>query len=515
MSLRVRVYCRDVRGQLLHTEYKANLDGSFNQCTTTQPLHRYMRDELASNPSADTLSGEFISKVGARITGAKTGNLYSETLYSDIAMLGWSLKSVGSLQPEQVAKPSLLDRVVAELANRSTDEISASDAPPAIWVDREHPEIQQRLVHCSIVTLKTVRAAALLAAAKRGEGAAPKLLVTKKPQDKFGRFVIKLLRHTAVQYGLPMRSDGYVAIKHVMEIDIISKNTVKELLQIVAEDKKMRCSVIEEDNCLYIRANQGHTIPCVRDALLMTPITDPAKVPVCVHGTYESAWEAIQDTALDRMGRNAISMAVGLPGNPDVKSGIRTYMEVLIYIDVTRAMAAGIPFFRSVNNVICSPGPIPPKFFARVVRRTDNKILYEQSCEEAPDAAAAAEGEATEAAVAAEGEAQEAAAAAEAEAPEAAVAAEAEAPEAAVAAEGAAQEAAAAPEGEASQLSPLQQLFQDLKITEELAIKFEKEEICTTSLKMLTPEDLKKLGCRMGPQKKLLNWIAKNQNPLA
>ena len=95
------------------------------------------------------------------------------------------------------------------------------------------------------------------------------------------------------------------------------------------------------------------------------------------------------------MARNVINMAVGLPDNPDVKSGIRTNIEVLIYIDVARAMAAGIPFFRSANNVICSPGPIPLEFFAHVVRRTDNAILYEQSCEEAPDAAAAAAAEAT------------------------------------------------------------------------------------------------------------------------
>ena len=64
----------------------------------------------------------------------------------------------------------------------------------------------------------------------------------------------------------------------VMAIGAISENTVEELLEFVEEDKKMRYSVIEENGGLLIRANQGHTIPCVRDEMLMTPITDPAEV---------------------------------------------------------------------------------------------------------------------------------------------------------------------------------------------------------------------------------------------
>ena len=89
----------------------------------------------------------------------------------------------------------------------------------------------------------------------------------------------KLLRHTAVQAGLNVRPDGYVLVEHeeVMAVDAISENTVEELLEFVEEDKNMRYSVIEENGRLLIRANQGHTIPCVRDEMLMTPITDPAE----------------------------------------------------------------------------------------------------------------------------------------------------------------------------------------------------------------------------------------------
>ena len=66
------------------------------------------------------------------------------------------------------------------------------------------------------------------------------------------------------------------------------------------------------------------------------------------------------------MGRLHIHMAVGLPGGTGVISGMRFRCAVHIYVDLPRALAAGIPFFISLNRVILSPGPIPPEFFARV-----------------------------------------------------------------------------------------------------------------------------------------------------
>ena len=44
-------------------------------------------------------------------------------------------------------------------------------------------------------------------------------------------------------------------------------------------------------------------------------------------------------------------------------------------------MEEGIRFYRSANNVICSPGPIPPRCFAHVMRRKDGKALLSPSYE--------------------------------------------------------------------------------------------------------------------------------------
>ena len=88
-------------------------------------------------------------------------------------------------------------------------------------------------------------------------------------------------------------------------------------------------------------------------------------MPICLHGTYLEAWELVKRSHLDRMERTHIQMAVGKPGDPDVKSGNRQSIEVLIYVDV----AASLRFFCSANNVVCCRGPIPPSCFAHIALR--------------------------------------------------------------------------------------------------------------------------------------------------
>eukprot|EP00300_Choanocystis_sp_HF-7_P001826 c11456_g1_i3.p2 GENE.c11456_g1_i3~~c11456_g1_i3.p2 ORF type:complete len:114 (+),score=16.53 c11456_g1_i3:446-787(+) len=70
------------------------------------------------------------------------------------------------------------------------------------------------------------------------------------------------------------------------------------------------------------------------------------------------------------MSRNHIHFAVGLPGDRAVISGMRRSAQLYIFLDVPKAMAAGIEFFRSSNNVVLSSGLngfIPPTLFLKVV----------------------------------------------------------------------------------------------------------------------------------------------------
>ena len=114
----------------------------------------------------------------------------------------------------------------------------------------------------------------------------------------------------------------------------------------------------------YIRANQGHSIPVELD---LKELTDPDLI--AYHGTTNEAWNIIQYEGLNKMGRQHIHLAKGLPG--EVKSGMRHDSEVIIQINVADAMKAGIRFFESDNGVILSEGingVIPPQLLKKIDR---------------------------------------------------------------------------------------------------------------------------------------------------
>jgi 2'-phosphotransferase len=91
-----------------------------------------------------------------------------------------------------------------------------------------------------------------------------------------------------------------------------------------------------------------------------------------VHGTYLEAYDKIKETGLNKMGRNHIHMAIGYPGSDGVISGMRGSCEVIIEINLAKAMLGEdkIAFHKSSNNVVLSEGledgSIPFKYFRSV-----------------------------------------------------------------------------------------------------------------------------------------------------
>lgn len=85
------------------------------------------------------------------------------------------------------------------------------------------------------------------------------------------------------------------------------------------------------------------------------------------------------------MNRNHIHLAQGIPGET-VISGIRKSSDVLIYIDINKALANGIRFYLSDNGVVLTEGNkdgfLECDFFQKVVKvgsRTPPRILWERS----------------------------------------------------------------------------------------------------------------------------------------
>jgi 2'-phosphotransferase len=134
-----------------------------------------------------------------------------------------------------------------------------------------------------------------------------------------------------------------------------------------------------EPSNYMIRATQGHTIKTVDAASFLEPLTlaDESKLPeTVVHGTFHGAWPLIQQSGgLRAMGRHHVHFATGPSlestlaasettsqekgnGKPETQviSGMRRDAQILIYLDIKKALAAGCPFWRSENGVILSEG---------------------------------------------------------------------------------------------------------------------------------------------------------------
>merc|ERR1712106_76958 len=184
----------------------------------------------------------------------------------------------------------------------------------------------------------------------------------------------KILRHDAVNLGLHVRSDGFCGVDEVLALQQLRNYdcTFETMQAIVNNNDKARFEIrIEPAGQALIRAAQGHSMTIVNDedALQQLSVTDNSLPEVCCHGTYKRYLAGIQAKGLLPGGgwssRKHVHFTPYAPGDGRVISGMRYNCEVAIFIDLRRALQDGVPFFRSTNNVILSPGmngTIPPTY---------------------------------------------------------------------------------------------------------------------------------------------------------
>ena len=143
---------------------------------------------------------------------------------------------------------------------------------------------------------------------------------------------------------------------------------------------------MEEHGVRYIRAVQGHTIKTVQNEELLDKITNPFAYNQVIHGTYMQPLPQIMQSGLNKMARNHVHMAVGLPGN-GVISGMRGSCEVVIEVNMVKAMHANppVPFWISQNKVVLSEGladgSIPAAYFRWVLDYRQKKFLHQAPIE--------------------------------------------------------------------------------------------------------------------------------------
>ncbi|KAI0794131.1 KptA family-domain-containing protein [Fomes fomentarius] len=205
-----------------------------------------------------------------------------------------------------------------------------------------------------------------------GKGGGPAKLrgLPKDSHDvRISKTLSWILRHGSQSEGLVMRKDGYLSRPKLRELNFGG------LQEIVKNDAKGRYNLVLEagpntgDEGWWIRANQGHSMKSV--VLDLEPINSQADIPtgIAVHGTTKRAWESIKEQGLSKMTRNHIHLAQGV-GSSNVISGMRKSSEILVYVDVQKAINAGVKFYLSANGVVLTEGDeqgfLLPQFFSRV-----------------------------------------------------------------------------------------------------------------------------------------------------
>ncbi|XP_058016079.1 tRNA 2'-phosphotransferase 1 [Ahaetulla prasina] len=193
------------------------------------------------------------------------------------------------------------------------------------------------------------------------------------PDVRLSKALSYALRHGAENLGLRMSSDGFVDVGEILHLPQFKAWSEEDVKRIVETNEKQRFALCQHPSSghLQIRANQGHSLQV--PGLELTPLQTLQDFPETVaHGTLLCHWPAIRQRGLSRMGRTHIHLAPGLPGEGAVLSGMRLSSEVAIIIDVPKALADGISFFRSANGVILTPGNadglLLPRYFSRALQ---------------------------------------------------------------------------------------------------------------------------------------------------
>ena len=169
------------------------------------------------------------------------------------------------------------------------------------------------------------------------------------------------------------KTTGFVDCEATLKHPRLRNYSIEQIQEVCALNDKQRFTIRQHPDFpdkYQIRANQGHTIKSVNVDMRKFQNAEEIDHDV-IHGTYRKCWpEILKSGGLNKMKRNHIHFAKGLPGDSGVISGMRQNAQVRIYIDVAEAMKAGFEFYESTNGVILCPGDengtLPSKFFKKV-----------------------------------------------------------------------------------------------------------------------------------------------------
>ncbi|KAH9800161.1 2'-phosphotransferase [Citrus sinensis] len=178
---------------------------------------------------------------------------------------------------------------------------------------------------------------------------------SKDKIDALGRLLTRILRHMASELNLNMRSDGFVKVEDLLKLNL------KTFAQIPL---------------------RSHTVDDIWETVesesLLKPILSAEEVSVCVHGTYKRNLDSILESGLKRMKRLHVHFSCGLPTDGEVISGMRHDVNVLIFLNVRKALADGMKLYISDNKVVLTEGfdgVVPVEYFEKIESWPDRRPI--------------------------------------------------------------------------------------------------------------------------------------------
>lgn len=348
--------------------------------TKAYPLHKAMWitwNVLGIHPE----NPQYVKEVIRYLISLNKGNLHVDHLAKDICTLIPSLLAVGPVTTpiENAAiegrttldRISFHDRLMLEINNRLISEIKKEPSPESVYYDEETIENMLEPYDLSdIHNLTSTTSVPLPVSATT---------TMKKISDNImSRRLIKGLRHDNWNnsYSASFRTNGLVNVDEIIKM-MATMNGISTSFEQMQRcerncDKKRFRIEIEEDGTKLIGATQGHTVKSITLEASHIQLTED-RFTYAYHGTSELAAGKILKTELHSMMRNAIQMSIGKINDPEVISGMRTNVEVVLQINIKDAINDGIEFFIShKNNVIVTRGPIPAKYIT--ILRDDDRF---------------------------------------------------------------------------------------------------------------------------------------------
>jgi putative RNA 2'-phosphotransferase len=160
---------------------------------------------------------------------------------------------------------------------------------------------------------------------------------------RHSQYLSWLLRHGAIEVGLPMDAAGWAPVAEVRRLARLSEAALEE---VISQNTKSR---LQRDGD-RIRASQGHSLegtPVTLEALEKSWLPWSGTESIW-HGTRTELVESILRKGLLAQARTHVHLAESV----DSKVGKRAGVGVLLELSPARIRSAGQPIFISDNGVI-------------------------------------------------------------------------------------------------------------------------------------------------------------------